>query len=469
MIFKKACKILLATFLALCMICVAMPVQAKVSASEAERLGKDLTPMGAERAGNAEGTIPEWTGGITEIPKNVNYKPEMHWTLPDPFPDDKVLFTITRQNYTKYADQLTPGLKAMFKKWPKFKMNVYKTRRTAAFPQWIYDNTKLNAVQTELVGDDGADGFINGHGGVPFPISTSGCEIQNNHVNRYRGKAHVVDSQTFTVYADGSKVSGGASRITYTFPYFRQSRDEFIANEDQGFSWKLFVTFIAPPRRKGEVLLGYARINFSKFIAMAWQYLPGQRRVRRAPGIGYDTPNPSYMGLGCYDQSFVWASRPDRYTWEYKGKKEMFIPYNCYSEALTETADELLSSTGFLNPKFVRWELHRVHEVVGNLRPECRHVYGKRVFYQDEDTWIINLADNYDTRGELWRTNMILGKQYYQEPGNVSYKLGIYTFHDFQVDHFVAAGITHYSGPSFEADIPEEMMTLSHMRKVGRR
>ena len=41
---------------------------AKVPESELARLGQDLTPSGAEKAGNADGTIPAWTGGLTEAP-----------------------------------------------------------------------------------------------------------------------------------------------------------------------------------------------------------------------------------------------------------------------------------------------------------------------------------------------------------------------------------------------------------------
>ena len=36
---------------------------AAISPEDAERLGKDLTPMGAERAGNG-GEIPEWTDSV---------------------------------------------------------------------------------------------------------------------------------------------------------------------------------------------------------------------------------------------------------------------------------------------------------------------------------------------------------------------------------------------------------------------
>ena len=50
----------------------------------------DLTPLGGERAGNAEGTIPEWTGGITEPP--AGYTVGEHHR--DPFAGDRPLFVI---------------------------------------------------------------------------------------------------------------------------------------------------------------------------------------------------------------------------------------------------------------------------------------------------------------------------------------------------------------------------------------
>ena len=47
---------------------LAAPALAKISAEEAARLGgEELTPMGAERAGNADGSIPAWTGGLKEL------------------------------------------------------------------------------------------------------------------------------------------------------------------------------------------------------------------------------------------------------------------------------------------------------------------------------------------------------------------------------------------------------------------
>ena len=111
------------------------------------RLAKDLTPVGAERAGNADGTIPAWDGGLTQPPAG--------WTAQqgyvDPFPGDKPLFTVNAANAVQYADRLTPGMQALLKKYPeRFHMNVYQTRRTAALPKDVTDRVREQAPKVEL-------------------------------------------------------------------------------------------------------------------------------------------------------------------------------------------------------------------------------------------------------------------------------------------------------------------------------
>jgi hypothetical protein len=114
---------------------------------EVHRLSEDLTPMGSERAGNAEGTIPEWTGGITSPP--AGYSPGDHH--PTPFPDDKPLFRITGANYQDYADQLSVGQQATFAKYPDtYYMDVYPSRRSASFPEHIYEMTAKNGATATL-------------------------------------------------------------------------------------------------------------------------------------------------------------------------------------------------------------------------------------------------------------------------------------------------------------------------------
>ena len=85
--------------------------------------GTELTPTGAIRAGNAEGTIPAW--------KNEPVQPPPGWQPggwhADPFPNDKVLFTITSENYREHADKLSPGQQKLFETYPDYFMNIYPT------------------------------------------------------------------------------------------------------------------------------------------------------------------------------------------------------------------------------------------------------------------------------------------------------------------------------------------------------
>ena len=125
----------------------AQPLLAKVSPEEAAKLGKELTPIGAERAGNADGTIPEWTGGLPAL----DIDEPTHWE--DPFPDDKVLFTITKDNVDQYKDKLTVGHLALFNAYgDTYKMNVYKTRRSSGFPEEYY-GAAANKTEADMLQD----------------------------------------------------------------------------------------------------------------------------------------------------------------------------------------------------------------------------------------------------------------------------------------------------------------------------
>ena len=93
----------LATSVAAALLGVAAPASAKLTDAEAARLGADLTPMGAEKAGNKDGTIPEWTGGLCSPPSG--WTPAQGYI--DPFASDKVLFTITKANAAQYKDKLS--------------------------------------------------------------------------------------------------------------------------------------------------------------------------------------------------------------------------------------------------------------------------------------------------------------------------------------------------------------------------
>jgi len=378
--------------------CVAVPAaHAAVSADEAAKLKTTLTPYGAERAANKAGTIPEWTGGVSKPP--ANYKAGEH--RPDLFAGEKPLYTVTAQNMEQYKAVLSEGQIALFKKNPEtFKMNVYPTHRTAAAPQWVYDNIAKNATTGKLV--EGGNGVSDAYGGVPFPMPQNGLEAIWNHLLRWNGPATFKQYLGFTVYEDGSMAyNGGASWEEY--PFYRKGQSFASFN---GNLYQILAEYEKPARRKGEHILAIDPINQAKTPRQAWQYIPGQRRVRRAPTIAYDTPNPGTNGIMTYDDTFMYNGSPDRYDWTLVGKQELLINYNGYRfmSAMSEGVDEkTLFPPKHPNSDYERWELHRVWVVEANIKSGKRHVYGKRRFFIDEDSWTIAEVNSYDNRGQLWR------------------------------------------------------------------
>ncbi|KAB0562114.1 DUF1329 domain-containing protein, partial [Pseudomonas palleroniana] len=137
-------------FLNTCVLTLALAgmglAQAAVSPEQAARLKTDLTPLGGERAGNADGSIPAWQGGYTQA--TPGYKPGDK--RPDPFAGEKPLYSIKASNMEQYASELAEGTKLLLKKYPGYRLDVYPTHRSAAAPQWVYDNTSKNATRATL-------------------------------------------------------------------------------------------------------------------------------------------------------------------------------------------------------------------------------------------------------------------------------------------------------------------------------
>jgi hypothetical protein len=366
---------------------------AGVSAEEAATLGGDkLTPMGAERAANADGSIPEWTGGMTKPPAGYQEGQRMI----DPFADEKPLFTITAKNYQEYQDFLAVGQIATLKRYPDtFSIPVYPSHRTGGYPDAVYESTKKNAADTTLV--EGGYGVANWISGAPFPIPKEGVEAYWNHVLRYRCDCSIVRNYTTTpVQANGRFVP---VVIEEKISFFSALPDNDNPNALFAFLQKI----TAPARLEGDVLLVHEYIDQKKKPRDAWVYNPGQRRVRRAPEIAYDGPGTGSDNLRTADDLDMMNGSPDRYDWKLVGKKEMFIPYNAYKLHNGDLKYKDVQHKGHLNPEHLRYEKHRVWVVEATLKKGARHIYAKRVLYIDEDTWQIAMVDVYDGRGELWR------------------------------------------------------------------
>jgi len=319
---------------------------------------------------------------------------------PEFFLDDKYVIsdgTIkldNAENYQEYEENLTPGQIAVLKRYPDtYRMPVYKTRRTAGYPQEVYDQVKSGAVDVELVA--GGNGLENLASDFPFPIPESGIEIVWNHVMRYRGGSFKRTYAQIPVQANGA-----FSPVIFEdqLTYGRYLDD---APPNRLFYYKQRI--VAPARLEGDVLLVHENINQVKEPRAAWVYNAGQRRVRRAPDVAYDGPGTASDGLRTADDLDMYNGAPDKYDWKLVGKKELYIPYNAYRLADKNLTYQDIVMPGHLNPDYLRYELHRVWVVEATLKEGERHIYAKRVFYVDEDMWQIAVADQYDGRGELWR------------------------------------------------------------------
>ncbi|MBI5721678.1 MAG: DUF1329 domain-containing protein [Burkholderiales bacterium] len=366
--------------------------QAGVTAQQAADLKTTLTPMGAERAGNKEGTIPAWTGAPTA---NAALTPDGRRA--DPFAGEKPLFSISARNMAEYADRLTEGAKAMLKKYPDFRVDVYKTHRTAIAPQWVYAATAKNALAATLV--DGAAGPEpkGAFGGVPFPIPKTGAEVMWNHKLAWRGTAWYWEFHGYQLAADGRWILAGDTANDQTMPYYAPgaSGDKF-----NGEYWLVRSLSRGPAMRAGEAITG--RLALDETTNATWVYLTGQRRVRKLPNACCDTPAPFSAGITTFDEVEVFAGRMDRFDWKLVGKKDVFIPYNSNRTHVPAKDSEVLGSH-FINPDHVRWELHRVWVVESTLKPGARHTSQKSRYYVDEDSWQAPIAERYDANGQLTR------------------------------------------------------------------
>ncbi len=428
---------------------------AAVSAEEAARLGRDLTPLGGIKAGNADGTIPAWDGGLTAPP--AGWKATTHHA--DPFASDQIVLTINAENMAKYADKLTEGHKAMLKAYPSFRMHIYPTRRSASSPQRIYDATKRIATTASIVNDgNGVAGAING---IPFPIPKSGIEVIWNHLLRFRS----VNAARKVSQAAPTR-SGSYTLVEFADEFYVKYSQEGMTEEQLDNKILLFKQeVLAPARLAGGILLVHETLNQVKEPRQAWLYNPGQRRVRRAPNVAYDNPGTASDGLRTNDQFDMFNGAPDRYDWKLVGRKELYVPYNSYKLHSGDVKYEDILKPLHVNPELLRYELHRVWVVEATLKSGARHIYKRRTLYVDEDSWQILAVDQYDDRGNLWRVSEGHPINYYNVPMFWT-TLEVHT--DLQAGRYIAIGLDNEGAP-YQFGIKRSLddYTPSALRRAG--
>jgi hypothetical protein len=403
---------------------------AGIGQDDVARLGNDLTPVGAERAGNAAGTIPAWTGGITEPP--AGYIVGMHH--PDPFAADQPLYTIARENLAEHRAQLTAGHVALLEAYPDYKLVVYPTHRSASAPAAVYDATRKYATSARLT--PGGSGFSGAIDGVPFPIPQNGIEVVWNHLTRFRGVAAVRH------IAQAAPLSNGSySLVQFEDEFlFNYMRPDMTVQELEADNTLIYFkqSITAPPRLAGTILLAQETMDQMKERRRAWVYNAGRRRVTRAPDVAYDNPGTASDGQRTSDQFDMFNGATDRYDWKLAGKQELLVPYNSYRLHSDKLRYDDIIKPKHINQDLARYELHRVWVVEAPVKPGASHLYARRTFYVDEDSWQILVADQYDSRGQMWRVSEAHCVNYYEVPCFWS-TLEVHT--DLQSGRYLAVGL----------------------------
>lgn len=401
-------------------------------ADAAKLLRTTLTPFGAERAGNTEGTIPPYTGGLRQSPPG--YKPGQNFV--SPYPNEKPLYSITQKNMAQFVDKLDAGSQELLKRYPDYHVDVYPTHRTVAYPDKVLDNSIKNLQRCQLAEDGLAVTGDGCHGGYPFPVPSNAYEIMWNHLVGQLAEA--TEGQIDSYFVDPA-IGPLLSVAFFAHAEAPFMRDDFDPDKDPFITIR--TTTLQPQRSAGEGLQYSDFLNPVKHPRQAFQYLPGQRRVKRAPNVGYDTPNDQTGGAIFYDDIELFQGKMDRFDFKLIGKKELFIPYNNY-KLLYDAEPKEMYGKYFINPDLTRWELHRVWVIEATLKPDKRHLYSKRVFYFDEDAPGYGTSECYDGNGKLYRALYEGGTTWYDQlfPSNSSYWI-----YDFSANLYATINVNHNS------------------------
>jgi hypothetical protein len=444
---------------------LAIPLQAKVSQQEAAQLGTTLTAVGADPAANADGSIPTFNGSMLGLPAGLEYHGP-GTPYPDPYAADPILHRVTAANRAEYEEFLSPGLRALFDTYPEtYRVDVYPTHRDGRYSERYIERLKFNALNAELYnGEDGIRGFT---GSVAFPIPQTGAEVIWN--TRTSGPNYTLSGtySDIAVFSNGSR-SVRRSALMSEYPYANPENAVGQEEADLGiWAANVMTNVMQPVRDKGMITSIYEPYDYVTNAREAWRYLPGSRRVRRAPTVGYDTPDGP-GGFITVDDTLGFNGAMDRFEWTLVGKQELYVPFHNYSFDEKGLDYDTLLTPYHVNPDYIRYEKRRVWVVEANLREGKRHIYAKRRFYVEEDSWNIVMTENYDGRGELWKVVLINSLYEYNAQGYVNRAM---MFHELRAGAYITIRLVNDSEQmNYVAPAKgEAYYSPTNVRKLGRR
>ncbi|WP_085314980.1 DUF1329 domain-containing protein [Derxia lacustris] len=367
-------------------------------AADADRLGKDLTAAGAEKAASKDGSIPAFTGTEAPLPGWSFGKKRADFFK---YKAEKPLFSIDAGNVDKYADKLSPGQVALVRQLPGYRMDIYPSHRSCGTPDFVDANTARNAAGAARLGADGWSLKEAVVPGFPFPLPQNGVEAMYNAKLRYRGVALELKS-TITAVSPrkgGSEWIKAGSEQTLYFPWAAKGSN--LLSKVGTVEYNTYFAYNTPAALAGQALAITTWLD--QPANETFYYFPGQRRVRRMPSYAYDSPQLGMENQYTLDEPMVFNGALDRFDWKLAGKKELYVPYNSFGANDFSARFEDVAGPDFIASNHRRYELHRVWVVEASVKPGTRHLAPRRTFYLDEDSWNMVLADDYDGQGKLWK------------------------------------------------------------------
>jgi len=342
------------------------------------------TPLMAPAAGDPATGISEWlpaTRSASEMRRLIE--------------SDRPIAVVRPGEAGPHEAHLSEGHRALLKKFPGYRLTVYPSRRVAHFPEAIYAASARNAATAKLKGPNLIEGATLG---LPFLRPQGGLEAMWNHRLRYRGDSSETHSSMVIVDRAGP---GKPVRQ-------RKLQLNVYAN-------------LAQPAARPMVYYNYRAQAGSRFSAnyLVLQHEPlaadfnsrniwirqVTHRMLRAPASPVDLGTTPSQGMMLLDMLDMYGGEGDFsfYTWKLLGKRDMLVPYSALDLSEGRVDRAALLTPSHPDPDLLRYEMHRVWVVEASLLPQYAHQFRKRVFYLDEDSWNILLAESYRADGTLER------------------------------------------------------------------
>ena len=221
---------------------------------------------------------------------------------------------------------------------------------------------------------------------VPYKKPSSGEEVMWNHLKRYRGVS-LKRAENEEVHLTGQEVSSKVMVEENEYHY----KD---ANKYHMSMWNI----TEPQSRRREVVLRHHYVvQEGVEVDGSWQYLPSTRRVRRAPQISYDyilagkepgsetdDKTTRKVVVKTVDSHDMFNGPLDKYKWNILEDREIYIPVT-----------KIYPDDGADAKYDLKVNLKRVLVVQGVLKEGQEHIFGKRKYYIEPDTWQIIMGEAY--------------------------------------------------------------------------